>query len=91
MMSVFEYAEDVNVSVEEILRKCKMLHINVNTKDDMLDDEAITLLDNEVMNQVENSEEMEQLNEELIEDIAEEITFNNKIDADKKENSTSKV
>lgn len=80
MMSVMEYAEDVNVTVEEVLKKCKSLHIDVNTKDDMLDDEAITLLDNEMMS--DTSENVEELNEEIIEDIAEEITFNNKIDAD---------
>ena len=46
MMSVLEYAEDVNKSVDEILKKCKELNIDVHTEEDMLDDEAITILDN---------------------------------------------
>ena len=76
MMSVFEYAEDVNKTVDEILKKCKELGINVSSEDDLLDDEAITILDSEI------DTEEEKLEEEMIEDIAEEITFNNKIDAD---------
>ena len=50
MMSVLEYADDVNKTVEEILKKCKELNIKVSGADDLLDDEAITLLDNEIEN-----------------------------------------
>ncbi len=46
MMSVLEYANDVNIKVEEILKKCVELNINVKQEDDLLDDEQITLLDN---------------------------------------------
>lgn len=79
MMSVLEYAEDVNKTVEEILKKCKELKIKVEQEDDLLDDEAITLLDNEISH-AEDSELL--LDEESLEDIAEEITLDNKIDAD---------
>lgn len=50
MMSVKEYASDVNFSVEKILGLCKTLGINVNGEDDVLDDEAIIMLDNEIAN-----------------------------------------
>ena len=33
-MKVSEYANDVNLSVAEILKKCHELAINVNNKDD---------------------------------------------------------
>lgn len=78
MMSVLEYADDVNKTVEEILKKCKELNIKVSGADDLLDDEAITLLDNEI----ENIDESLELDEESLDDIAEEITLDNKINAD---------
>ena len=46
MMTVLEYATDVNRTVENILKICKELNIQAETEDDLLDDEAITILDN---------------------------------------------
>lgn len=46
MMSVVEYAEDTQRTVEEILDKCQELEIEVLDENDMLDEEAIILLDN---------------------------------------------
>ena len=46
MMSVIEYAEDTQRTVEEILDKCQELEIEVLKENDMLDEEAIILLDN---------------------------------------------
>lgn len=54
MMSVFEYAEDIEKSVSEVLKKCSDLGIVVNDGDDMLDDEAITLLDNTSYEEIED-------------------------------------
>lgn len=65
MMSVREYAEDINRDVTEVLEKCALLDIDVKTEDDMLDDEAITMLDNSFD---EISEEME--DEEIAEEVA---------------------
>ena len=39
MMSVQEYANDVNKTVDEILKKCLELGINAKSKDDELDDQ----------------------------------------------------
>ena len=76
MMSVSEYAIDVNKSIEEILELCKKLDINANDKDDMLDDEMIILLDNEIANneEVEETEDNEEIAEleEIEEDYEEE-------------------
>ena len=46
MMSVLEYAQDVNKSVSEILNFCKKLNIAVIGEEDELDEEAIIELDN---------------------------------------------
>ena len=48
MMSVLEYAQDVNKSIEEIFKLCEKLDIKVNSEDDLLSDEEITILDNEI-------------------------------------------
>ncbi len=45
MMSVLEYAEDINKTVSEVLRQCKDLGIKVSSEEDMLSDEEITELD----------------------------------------------
>ncbi|MBQ4634558.1 MAG: translation initiation factor IF-2 [Bacilli bacterium] len=58
-MSVFEYASDVNKTVEAILKKCKELGINVNTKDDMLSEDDIVELDN-LLDEIEETEELEE-------------------------------
>lgn len=69
MMSVKEYAIDVNKTVDEILKQCKALGIDVIDEDDMLDDYAITELDND--------NAMDEVEEETLEDIADEILVDN--------------
>ena len=64
MMSVLEYAQDVNKTVTEILNMCKKLNIPATSEDDMLDEEAITELDNSL---VDDEEEELLYEEELIE------------------------
>ena len=59
MMSVLEYAQDVSLSVEVILKLCDKLAIEAKNEDDMLDDEAIIMLDNEIENGDYNSDEDE--------------------------------
>ena len=41
MMTVYEYASDMNKTISEILNLCKNLDINVNSEDDMLNDDDI--------------------------------------------------
>ena len=89
MMSVKEYSEDVGLSIKEIMDLCKKLGINDSNEDDMLDEDAIILLDNEIANGSDSSEEdapaeeiQEEYNEfveeEVIEDKAEELAQSNK-------------
>ena len=68
MMSVKEYSIDVNKSIEEILKLCKTLSINATNEDDMLDDDAIIMLDNEIANMGEEEEENNDFDSEEFED-----------------------
>jgi len=62
MMSVLEYAGDVEKTVEEILKLCEKLNINVTNEDDLLDQDAITELDTMIQNSDEEIVE-EEINE----------------------------
>ena len=66
MMSVLEYALDVSRSVEEILKKCQELNIDASNEEDMLDEEAITELDNVIANE-SYEEDIDEMEDELIE------------------------
>ncbi len=65
MMTVLEYALDMNKTVDEVIRKCKEFGISVNQEEDYLDDEAITELDACFQN--EDLEELEDRAEEMAE------------------------
>jgi len=73
MMSVSEYASDINKTVQEILKKCRELGISVNDEGDLLDDEAIIMLDSSFADSTD---------EEELDDIVEEIIENKQIDVD---------
>lgn len=46
MMSVQEYASDVNRTIDYVLKKCKELNINISSVDDLLSEDDIIILDN---------------------------------------------
>ncbi len=91
MMSLLDYANDVELSIEEIKDLCDKVGINYDDENTLLDDISITLLDNAIQEQeiteekdeISDSEveEERRLNEE-VEDKAEELAFNTKIDLD---------
>lgn len=90
MMSVLEYAQDVNKTVEEIMEACKRLGINVHGEDDMLDDEAITLLDND---DFVSEEQLEEAIEDRVEEMIDEshIEVDNTIKKEKLNNKKKRV
>ena len=65
MMTVYEYASDMNKSVEEILNLCKRLDIKVSNEDDELSDDDIILLDNEIENTESINDEDETVEDNL--------------------------
>lgn len=85
MMSIEEYALDVNKTVEEIFDLCDKNNISYDDKDTMLSDTDITLLDNLVQDDSDNDDYdlyQEKLEEEKVEDKAEELALNTKFDLD---------
>ena len=70
MMSIREYAADVEKSVEEILNLCNKLGIKVSNEEDMLSEDDIILLDNELVSDIteDETEEMPEENEETYEE-----------------------
>ena len=56
-MTVQDYAEDMNFTVQDVLNKCEELGIKAKSKSDILDDDAIVMLDN-TMNVISTNEEL---------------------------------
>ncbi len=81
MMNVKEYSIEMNVSVEEILKKAKEFDINVNNENDILEDEDIIILDN-CFNETlaNNNEEYDQ--EDELDERAESLIEENDIESE---------
>lgn len=60
-MSVLEYANDVNKTVAEILKKCEELDIPVTNENDLLSEDDIVVLDNA------DFEDIDEIVDEIIE------------------------
>jgi len=91
MMSVFEYAMDVEKTVEEILKKCKELQIDATNEEDMLDEDAITELDNVLAQEPaeEDYDEIDEIEDALIEKEKNKIEGLNPSAKQKKLNTTN--
>ena len=89
MMSVLEYAMDVDKKVDYIFELCNKLGISVSQEDDMLSDDDIILLDNEIENDNEedSSNHEDNFNEEEFDDSYEEELDEVKIVATAKKKS----
>ena len=46
MMSVLEYAEDINKTVTEVIKKCEQINLFIASEDEILDEDTIIELDN---------------------------------------------
>ena len=94
MMTVLEYADDMNKKVEEIIGACKKLSIKINEETDLLSDEDITILDNYFSSEIDEEYDIDNEIDEIVEDIKD----TKKIDVDnsvskqklKKKNDTTK-
>lgn len=72
MMSVKEYASDVNLSVAEVLKKCHEMQIEVKTADDELSEDDIIILDNAI-SLISTDEEASYEEEDAIDEVVDEI------------------
>ena len=77
-MSVTDYAKDINLSVAEVLKKCKELGINAHNGEDILNDDDIIMLDN-TLNLISTDDEITYEEDELVENIAIDIMESNNI------------
>ena len=77
MMSVLEYALDVNKSVGEVINKLNYLGFDITNENDELTDEMIIELDNEFQN-----EEVDDMIEEDLEQTATKVANTSNIDMD---------
>ncbi len=66
MWSVKEYADEMGITVQEVLKKCAFLSINVKEADDMLSEDAVIMLDNtiNIMDSVEEENDYSTSEEE---------------------------
>lgn len=82
-MKVKEYASDMNLSVAEILKKCKELSINVKTGEDILNDDDIIMLDNTI-NLISTDAEITYEEEDSIDETVDELLTSSSFDRDLK-------
>ena len=85
MMSILEYANDVNKSLDTIFMLCERLGIKYDSENTMLSEDDIVLLDGEIEN--EGDENNDYAMEEVLEERVEKIISDAKIDVD---NTTNK-
>lgn len=71
-MTVKEYAEELHLSVAEVLKKCKELSINANNANDELTDDDIIFLDN-TLNLISNDSDISYDEDELVENVVYDI------------------
>lgn len=89
MMSVLEYANDMNKDVKEIIEMCKKLGIAISNENDMLDDDAIVELDNAFQNEEleDKTDDLAEQDEEIIKKLEEDDYYDEVVDTliDKKD------
>lgn len=92
MMSIEDYALDVNKTVDEILSLCDKIGISYDDLNTMLSDTDITLLDNQLQNEseddlsIDDEELQEKLDMEKVIDKAEELALDTNFDLDNSNN-----
>ena len=92
-MSIKEYAQEMNYTIQEVINKCKELGISVKGADDILSDDSIVMLDN-TMNLISTNEEVDFDDKDVLDDAVEEILGSSNIDdenAQKKEKLKKKT
>ena len=96
MMTIKDYAQDVDKTVEEIEALCDKIGIDYQDENTDLDETSIILLDNEAQEMEQNcdsevvDEETEERRlEEEVKDKAEELAYGTKIDLDEEIQETT--
>ena len=82
MMSVEEYAIDVNKSIDGVIRKCREIGIDVTDKDYMLGEEEIIELDT-VVDEIIDDEELDKLTDDVVSTKKIDIDIDNSVNTEK--------
>ena len=77
-MTVQEYAEDMNYTVQDVLNECNKLGIKVSSKDDLLSDDDIVMLDN-TMNLISANDDLTLEENDVIDDAVEDIMMDDEL------------
>ena len=77
-MTVQDYAEDMNFSVQDVLNECAKLGIKASSKDDILDDDDIVMLDN-TMNLISANDDLTLEEKDVIDDAVEDIMMHDEL------------
>ena len=72
MMTVKEYAEELGISVQEVLEKAKELGSKVNSGTDMLSEDDVIMLDNSI-NIISSDSEMDFNEADVLDEAVENI------------------
>ncbi len=90
MMSVKEYADDVKLTVAEVLKEAKKLGLEVKTAEDMLSEDDVILLDN-IVNLISTEEETTIDDDIMMDEKVDNILETTRIDDFKQEIKKEKV
>ncbi len=88
-MTVQDYAEDMNFTVQDVLNKCEELGIKAKSKNDILDDDAIVMLDN-TMNVISTNEELNFEETDAIDNAVEDLMLDDNLKSIDKKHTVSK-
>lgn len=88
-MTVQDYAEDMNFTVQDVLNECKRLGIKVENKDTILSDDDIVMLDN-TMNIISTNSDLTNEEDDAIDDVVDNIMLEDDIQhIERKNNKTT--
>ena len=82
MMSILEYALDVNKSSEQIQKLCDKLDIKYDNEDSLLTEDDIILLDNEIQDGEDYIVDEDEIDEEVLDERVEQILNESNLDLD---------
>lgn len=92
-MSIKDYAIDLNLDSKTIINKLKELGYKYNSENDILDDEAIIILDNELGSMISNEDKLDEnlASKYELEDRAEEVALAYNIELDNNVKKKEKI
>ena len=89
-MTIKEYADEMNFTVQEVLNKCRELELSVKEADDILNDDDIIMLDNS-MNLISTEADVTIDEDDVLDEAVEELISETNIIIDRSDNKKQKL